>query len=168
MRMKTLALLSALLFGWMAGCGEDDAPDPTNNLPIAPDFTLQSAEGEAVSLSDYAGHVVFINFWASWCPPCRIEMPHLQELYEAYVDQNFVILAVSLDDPFEPDATDFAAELGLTFPILKGTAEVNQAYGGITAIPTTFVINRQGRIAETLIGEQPYEVFEAALLRHIE
>ena len=168
MRRSACAFLLAVLCGFAAGCGEEEnMPDPTDQRPAAPDFTLLSAEGTAVSLSDYDGHVVFINFWASWCPPCRIEMPHLQELFEAHADKSFVILAVSLDDPFEPDAPAFAAELGLTFPVLKGTAEVNEAYGGITAIPTTFVIDRQGRIAETLLGEQPYEIFEAALLRHL-
>ena len=168
MGRSACALLLAVLCGFAVGCGEEkNIPGPTDNRPAAPDFTLMSAEGTAVSLSDYEGQVVFINFWASWCPPCRIEMPHLQELFEAYADNNFVILAVSLDDPFEPDATAFAAELGLTFPILKGTVEVNAAYGTITAIPTTFVIDRQGRIAETLLGEQTYEVFEAALLKHL-
>ncbi len=168
MRRSACAFLLAVLCGFAAGCGEEEnMPDPTDQRPAAPDFTLLSAEGTMVSLSDYEGHVVFINFWASWCPPCRIEMPHLQELFEAHADKNFVILAVSLDDPFEPDAPAFAAELGLTFPVLKGTAEVNEAYGSITAIPTTFVIDRQGRIAETLLGEQPYEIFEAALLRHL-
>ena len=165
MNLRPPRLLWTLLCAALLACGgESPDPDPNNELPKAPDFTLQAADGSNVSLSDYSGNVVFINFWATWCPPCRFEMPHLQQLYEQYADQGFTILAVSLDDPFAPAAPEFAEQLGLTFPILQGTAEINAAYGGLAAIPTTVAVDRQGASARILVGEQPFETFEAVLL----
>ena len=130
----------------------------------APDFTLLSSKGTYVSLSDYKGYVVFVNFWATWCPPCRIELPQLQTLYETYADQKFVVLGISVDRPFSPDAPAFARQLGLTFPILETTRKVNEAYGEFNAVPVTFVINREGLIVEIFLGTHGLAL-KTALLR---
>lgn len=131
----------------------------------APHFTLESAEGKWVSLSDYDDHVVFVNFWAAWCPPCRIDMRNLQTLYETYADQKFVILAISMDKPFSPDAPAFAKQRGITFPILEPTRRVNEAYGEFNAVPVTFVINREGLVVEIFSGTHPLGVLRTAVLR---
>ncbi len=131
----------------------------------APDFTLESAEGKRVWLSDYDGYVVFVNFWAAWCPPCRIDMRNLQTLYEKYADQKFVVLAISMDKPFSPAAPAFAKQLGITFPILESTRRVNEVYGEFNAVPVTFVINRDGLVVEILSGTHPLGVLRTAVLR---
>ena len=114
------------------------------------DFTLRDLSGESHTLSNYSGSVVFLNFWATWCPPCREEMPSMQSLYERYGDDGLVMLAVNLLES-EPEASDFVEHFGYTFPVLldlDGRAGTTYA---VRAIPTTYIINRRGQI----IGMRP-------------
>jgi peroxiredoxin len=120
---------------------------------LSPDFALETADGEIIRLSDLRGRPVIVNFWASWCPPCREEMPALERVYQAYQDQGALVLGVNStvqDD--RQKALDFAAEQGLTFPILfDSTGEVTQQYG-VRALPTTYFIDAQGIIQEVIAG----------------
>jgi len=114
------------------------------------DFTLRDLSGESHTLSNYSGSVVFLNFWATWCPPCREEMPSMQSLYERYGDDGLVMLAVNLLES-EPEASSFVEHFGYTFPVLldlDGRAGTTYA---VRAIPTTYIINRRGQI----IGMRP-------------
>jgi cytochrome c biogenesis protein CcmG/thiol:disulfide interchange protein DsbE len=119
----------------------------------APDFSLESADGSIVTLSELRGRPVLVNLWASWCPPCRSEMPAMQEVYEEYQDAGFVILAVNStyqDDP--NDALAFVDELGLSFPILfDADGSVSHRYQS-RALPTSFVIDQEGIIQEVVVG----------------
>lgn len=120
---------------------------------LAPDFSLQNATGEQIRLSDLRGKAVLVNIWASWCSPCRAEMPAMQRLYEAYRGQGFELLAVNStiqDDPAR--ALAFARELGLNFPILfDSTGEVTEQYQ-VRALPSSFFIDQEGVIQEVVIG----------------
>ena len=117
----------------------------------APDLTLQTLDGETVTLSDLRGQAVLINFWASWCPPCRNEMPAIQQVYEEYKDQGFTVLAVNSQEQ-EARVTAFAESLGLTFPILiDRDGSVFGAYQ-VAALPTTFFIDRAGVIRGVTTG----------------
>ncbi|MSQ27190.1 MAG: TlpA family protein disulfide reductase [Dehalococcoidia bacterium] len=121
----------------------------TAGMP-APEFTLQSLEGKPVSLSDYRGKTVLVNFWATWCPPCRSEMPDMQRLAQDHPD-DLVVLAVDLQEAPDPIAS-FAKQFGLTFPILLDTrGDVSQAFG-VQSLPSSFFIDPQGRIASFNIG----------------
>jgi cytochrome c biogenesis protein CcmG, thiol:disulfide interchange protein DsbE len=120
---------------------------------VAPDFTLSTATGETYTLSDLKGQAVLVNMWATWCPPCRAEMPAMENMYQEYKDQGFMVLAVNntfQDNPFEIAA--FTAEYGLTFPILLDeTGDTARAYQ-VRSLPSSYFINRQGVITEVVIG----------------
>ena len=120
---------------------------------LAPDFTLRTPTGEAVTLSELRGQAVLLNLWATWCPPCRAEMPAIQKLYAEYRDQGFSVLAVNMtyqDDPFA--VVPFVQENGLTFPLLLDeTGEVAQLYE-LRSLPSSFFIDREGVIQEVVIG----------------
>ncbi|WP_456443157.1 TlpA family protein disulfide reductase [Caldithrix abyssi] len=134
--------------------------------PEAPAFTLNDLNGKEVSLSDFKGKVVFVNFWATWCPPCRKEIPAFIELIDKYGDDGFVILGVAVD-PREFQNVDkvkpFAKEMGINYPVVYDTKGVSQLYGGIRSIPTTFVINREGKVVGRIVGSRPKDVFEGII-----
>jgi cytochrome c biogenesis protein CcmG, thiol:disulfide interchange protein DsbE len=120
---------------------------------LAPDFLLKNPQGETHHLAGLAGQPVLVNLWASWCPPCRAEMPAMQRVYEEYQAQGFVILAVNATDQDSLAAANaFVESLGLTFPILLDpSGEVSAAYE-VRALPTSFFIDREGIIREVVVG----------------
>ncbi|WP_106765882.1 TlpA disulfide reductase family protein [Paenibacillus faecalis] len=120
----------------------------------APDFTLETEDGETVHLSDYRGKTVLLNFWASWCPPCKVEMPYMQDFYEEYKDKDAVVLAVNMThlEKSPGDAKRFLKEVGATFPaVYDQTGQVTDEYQ-IVAYPTTYVLNAQGVITDRYQG----------------
>jgi peroxiredoxin len=135
--------------------------DQTDHYVSAPDFTLKNLEGEVVRLSDYKGKVVFLNFWATWCPPCRVEIPYFIELVEQYGDDGFEVIGVGLDPRDFSKIPAFADQQGINYTILYDTQGVSNIYGGIQSIPTTFVINRDGKVVEYIVGSRPKNVFES-------
>jgi peroxiredoxin len=111
----------------------------------APDFTLKSRSGENVKLSEYRGDVVMINFWASWCAPCRQEMPLLEEMYKKYSDLGFVLLGVNVEED-SAKANDLLREVAVTFPVLfDNTNEVTKLYN-VVAMPSTVLVDRDGKM----------------------
>lgn len=119
----------------------------------APDFALKTSQGEQISLSDLHGQVVIINLWASWCPPCRVEMPELQKVYRAYRDRGLQVLAVNVTNQDDAQAAvKFSTQLGLTFPILLDLdGSVSRAYQ-LQALPTTYFVDRDGIIQDVVVG----------------
>ena len=111
----------------------------------APDFTLRSADGPNLRLQEQRGRVVLVNFWATWCAPCRQEMPHLNKLYAKYRGSGLVLLAVNIDDDARI-ATDLATKLGLKFPVLLDTDKTVSRLYDMSAMPSTVVIDREGRV----------------------
>jgi len=132
---------------------------------IAPDFTLTSTDGKSIKLSDYRGKVVVLDFWATWCPPCKAEIPDFIKLYSKYKDDGFQMLGVSLDQGGLKDVVPFMKDHGIDYPIVLGTEEVVSAYGGIRGIPTTFVIDKKGYVRDAFEGYRPASVFEDAVLQ---
>jgi peroxiredoxin len=131
---------------------------------IAPDFSLQTLDGRAVKLSDFRGKIVLLNFWATWCAPCRVEMPWLIELYKNYHSQGFEIVGVSVDDPGEQRSVErFVKEMGVNYTILLGTNPVADLYGGARLLPHTFFISRDGKITKSFIGLQDKSEIEATI-----
>jgi thiol-disulfide isomerase/thioredoxin len=118
----------------------------------APEFTLKNINGVDVSLSDYKGKIVFINFWATWCGPCRHEVPAFVELQEEYGSDTLVILGISLDQGDLSVVPAFAKEYNINYEVLYGDAKVVGRYGGIRSIPTTYIVDRDGYIRDGRIG----------------
>jgi len=136
-------------------------PGSESSGPTAPDFTLNDLDGGSYNFAaETKGKVVILDFWATWCPPCRMEIPHFQELHEEYADKGLVILGVSLDQGGASAVKPFLEDHGVTYPVVMGNRQVANAYGGVRGIPTTFVIDRGGRIVEKFVGYRPKEVFE--------
>ena len=154
-----VALLLALGVMWIALSREitnvaaivDDPPALPRKGFVAPDFELETLDGRTIALSDLRGQVVLINFWATWCPPCRAEMPAIQQVYERYRDQGFEVLAVNLQEQ-DAQMSAFVEERELTFPILPDRdGSVSNVYR-VTSIPTTFFVDRTGTIQEIIVG----------------
>ena len=118
----------------------------------APHFTLKDATGASVSLSDYQGKVVLLNFWATWCGPCKIEIPWFIDFQQRYKDRDFAVIGVSMDDDGWQSVKPYVAEHKMNYRIVIGTEEVSQQFGGVEALPTTFILDREGRIASKHVG----------------
>ncbi|MDP3023971.1 MAG: TlpA disulfide reductase family protein [candidate division Zixibacteria bacterium] len=119
---------------------------------IAPDFTLKDLNGVEKSLKEFRGKVVLLNFWATWCSPCRIEIPSMVKLYKKYKDRGLEIIGVNLDKLGRSGVEQFSKEYNISFPVLLDPAgEVGTNYG-IVALPTTFILDRKGKILERVTG----------------
>jgi len=134
----------------------------------APDFTLSDLEGKSLTLSEFRGKVIILNFWATWCPPCRREIPDFIDLYRSYKDKGLIILGINLDAGDIRSVKRFSEEYGINYPVVIGNDSVTQDYGGIRAIPTTFIIDKKGDIREKYVGYQPRATFEKAVKNLLE
>jgi thiol-disulfide isomerase/thioredoxin len=118
----------------------------------APDFALESIDGKTVHLSDLRGKAILLNFWATWCGPCKIEMPWFVELQNQYGPQGLQIVGVAMDDASKEDIGKFAKDMGVNYPILIGKEAVGDAYGGVPALPESFLIGRDGKLVDKIVG----------------
>ena len=137
--------------------GPSCAAKPKANL----DFTLKDINGASVQLTDYKGKVILLNFWATWCTPCKHEIPEFVEAYERYRDKGFVILGVlSEDDPTPADLRTFVTEFRMNYPVFREHQEFAAANGELVALPTSFLIDRQGSICTRRMGMMSKEMLE--------
>lgn len=128
----------------------------TDEMVEAPDFTTQNLSGEEVSLSDYAGKVIFLNFWATWCGPCKAEMPTMNDLYADLKNEDFVVLAVNQQE--DPELVqDFIDGTDFTFPIILDNDGIINVQYGIRGIPTTFIIGTDGNVLAGKVGTHNYD-----------
>ncbi len=139
---------------------ENAAMEAPGNGEMAPNFSLTSTEGKTIKLSDFRGKVVVLDFWATWCPPCKAEIPDFIKLYSKYKGDGFQMLGVSLDQAGMSAVKPFMKEYGINYPIMLGNNQVVADYGGINAIPTTFVIDKHGKVRASFVGYRPASVFE--------
>jgi thiol-disulfide isomerase/thioredoxin len=129
------------------------------NYPMAPDFSLTDLNGAKLALSDYKGKVVLLDFWATWCGPCRIEIPSFVQMETKYRDRGFTVIGLAIEDT--PDAVQqFYKQFHMDYPVAMGDTKVASLYGGILGLPTSFVIGRDGRIYSQHTGTTSPDVFE--------
>jgi peroxiredoxin len=146
------------------GSPEAESVDVAATGPKAPDFALPTAPGgSTLKLSDYKGKVVLVNFWATWCPPCRAEIPDFIAVREGLKTQGFEIIGVSLDEGGANDVIPFAQEFAIPYPLVLGNQDVVNRYGGIRGIPTSFLIDREG----TIVQKWPGMIDKATLERAV-
>ena len=166
-RRLSFALAAALLAGgliyfWSPGprSVRTGPVKPDKDRHQAPDFALKDVNGKTVRLSDYRGKVVLLDFWATWCGPCRIEIPWFMDLERRNKDKGFAVLGVSMDDDGWEAVKPFLSDLGVNYRVVIGNEETSQLYGGVDALPTTFLIDRVGKIAAVHVGLASRRDFE--------
>jgi thiol-disulfide isomerase/thioredoxin len=163
-------IIVALVVALMLYFGYHQARRPSASLTShltmsspAPDFSLESLDGKTTRLSDFRGKAVLLNFWATWCGPCKIEMPWFVDLQKQYGAEGLQIVGVAMDDASKDDIRKFAKDMGVNYPILIGKDSVGDQYGGIPALPESFVIARDGKIVDKLIGLRGKSEIEDAI-----
>jgi len=161
------AVATALLLGYVvAGCSSTPrsvnaaSVKPDKDRRPAPDFALKDADGKVVHLADYKGKVVLLDFWATWCGPCKVEIPWFMEMQRKNKDKGFEVLGVAMDDEGWEVVKPFAAQMAVNYRLVIGNDTTAQAYGGVDALPTTFLIDRAGKIAAVHVGLASKRDFE--------
>ena len=170
MKKYSVLIFSLLFLLFLASCKKDvetKAPEVNNNKPspektesaeAAPNFVLTSTDGKNIKLSDFKGKVVIVDFWATWCAPCRKGIPDLVDIQNEFKD-NVVVIGISLDQDTKSDVIPFMKKFDINYPVVYGNNEVITNYGSINAIPTTFIIDKNGNIADKHIGLVPKSEF---------
>jgi thiol-disulfide isomerase/thioredoxin len=170
--ISSVLIVLALSF---AGCDKNTSDDNSREVNLtyvpgehaalnkpAPDFTLASVDGKRIKLSDYKGKVVIVDFWATWCPPCRRGIPDLIEIQKEY-GKDVVVIGISVDTDTKGDVASFIKQMGINYPVAYADAGVAQSYGGVESIPTSFVIDINGNIVDSHVGLVPKSEFTSVL-----
>lgn len=156
--MILIAAIVAIMVGVFYERNGKSGRGPTGNA-LAPDFTLSQPDGQKLQLSSYRGKVVLLDFWATWCVPCREEIPHFVEMQQQYGSQGLQIIGVSMDDSPDP-VRPFYQQMHMNYPVVMGNAQIGESYGGVLGLPIAFLIERDGRIYKKHIGATNATVFE--------
>lgn len=154
MRKPTALLLLFAVFAFFTGFTSRDAGQK------APNFKLKTIDGKTIELSKLKGKTVVVNFWATWCGPCRAEIPGFIQVYDKYKSKGLEIVGISLDQGGWSDVKPFVKKYGIPYPIVLGNQQVARAYGNIDAIPTTFIVDKNGSIVDRHLGYMKEEDFE--------
>ena len=162
-RRGWLAALTLALAACTSQIPDGAALRPENRRNPAPAFTLKGGDGQPVSLADYKGKVVIVNFWATWCAPCKIEIPWFVEFQRTYKDRGFSVLGLSLDEDGWDAVKPYAERRKINYPNALATEELRLLYGGVENLPTSFIIDRQGRIAATHVGLVSKSTYQKAI-----
>ena len=152
------SLLTLIVF--VAGCSSSSKGTLAGNRKSAANFSLPDSNGAQVTLADYKGKVVLLNFWATWCGPCKVEIPWFIEFNKTYKDRGFSVLGVSLDDDGWKSVKPYLAEKKIDYTVVVGNDAVSKSYGDVDSLPTTFIIDPDGRIAfvhRGLVSKDTYE-----------
>lgn len=159
-----------LIFIWVAallvtfgqsGCVAQKQDDDSRNNKMAADFKLKTTDGKDISLKDLKGKVIILDIWDTWCPPCRMEIPHFIDLYSKYNQKGVVILGVAIGREGGDAVKSFIRKNKINYLGAFASDKFLEDYGPITGIPTTFVIDRKGKIVRTYVGYRDKSVFEA-------
>ena len=159
---RNTIMVLALAVAVLAGCSGSVGKPQVGKA--APDFELKELSGAVHELSEYKGKVVLVVFWATWCPPCRQEIPSLIRLQKRYAANGFEVLSISLDSRPEKELPRFIARNNINYRVLIGTPQVEKDYGGISSIPQGFLVDREGKLSKHYRGY----TLESRLVRDIE
>ncbi|NOX38004.1 MAG: TlpA family protein disulfide reductase [Calditrichaeota bacterium] len=160
-----IVLVVGLLVFW-AEFSAAPSPADSDSAKVI-DFTLKDLDGKDVSLKDYRGKMVLINIWATWCGPCRVEIPDLIKVRKKYKDKGFEILGVVVSSK-PRDVFAMVKQMKIDYPILWGTPEALAQFGEINAIPRTFLLDREGKIVEDIVGSRNFKFFDQMIGKYFE
>jgi peroxiredoxin len=155
------ASAAVVLFG--QGKSSGAATGLSGTMMPAPSWELQNADGQMIHSSDFKGKVVILDFWATWCPPCKAEIPGFIALQKEYGKNGLAVIGVSVDEGGADVVKSFAKQLGMNYTVVLADDKTTQVFGGIEAIPTTFIIDREGRIVTKHLGFTEKDEFEKEL-----
>jgi cytochrome c biogenesis protein CcmG/thiol:disulfide interchange protein DsbE len=160
-------LAAAAVFGMLVlnvNCGSTRsvkaAVKPEKDRKSAPEFSLKDVHGRTVKLSDYKGKVILLNFWATWCGPCKIEIPWFIDFEQKFKDRGFAVLGVSMDEDGWDAVKPYIEKHKVNYRVVVGSDEVADLYGGVSSLPTSFVLDRQGKIADVHVGLVSKSVYQ--------
>jgi len=153
-------LVVAILAVTGAGCKQRAS---ANGGPTQ--VVIKSLDGKDFTVAQYKGKVVLVNFWATWCEPCKIEMPSLVDLQKKYGPQGLQIVGVAMDDADDKEIGTFAHKMGVNYMVLRGTEEIGDRYGGIERLPMTYYLDRSGKVVDATLGMAGEATFEEAIKR---
>ena len=157
-----LAALAILCGAWLFFTRHNRASRGTlqpGQTLLAPDFALPQLDGQTLRLSSYRGKVVLLDFWATWCVPCREQIPHFIALQDKYRADGFEIIGVSMDDGPEP-VRSFFQQFHMNYPVVMGNARIGELYGGVLGLPIAFLLDRNGRVCAKHVGATKPEIIE--------
>lgn len=159
-RIIIYGIVALCLLGlYLAGSHKSQMAKPTASGGTAPDFTVTGIDGKKFSLSDYRGKVILLDFWATWCTPCRAEIPHFVEMQKQLGPQGFQVIGISMDDEAKP-VKAFYEQYGINYPVAVGDDKLAESFGGVLGLPVNFVIDREGRIDSKHLGATETSVFD--------
>jgi len=151
-RVLIYSIVALCLLGlYLAGRRTAQKPKPTAVGNAAPDFSVADIDGKKFSLSDYKGKVVLLDFWATWCTPCRAEIPHFVEMQQQLGPRGFQVIGISMDEDAKP-VKDFYQQFKINYPVAIGDEKLAQSFGGVLGLPVNFIIDRDGRILKKFLG----------------
>ena len=157
-----VTIIAATLIGFrLSSRSGAQTPDPAT-VP-APAWALKDVDGHPVSMAQFHGKVVILDFWATWCPPCRAEIPGFVELQQTYGDRGLVVIGVSMDQGGPAVVKSFMQKFGMNYPVVMGDETISEAFGGIEGLPTTFIIDRRGHLVDRHVGYTEKGDFERAI-----
>jgi cytochrome c biogenesis protein CcmG/thiol:disulfide interchange protein DsbE len=161
-RILIYGIVALCLLGiYIVGRRAAQKPKPAASGNVAPDFALTDLDGRKLILSDYRGKVVLLDFWATWCGPCRTEIPHFVEMQNKYGPEGFQVIGISMDDA--KPVRGFYQEYKLNYPVAVGDDKLADRFGGVLGLPVNFIIDRQGRIHAKYLGATDVSVFDEAV-----
>ncbi len=154
---KYVWIIIPLMFAFSSCVQTEMTPE---KAPLAPDFTLEDLQGNEISLSSLTGKVVFLNVWATWCDPCKDEIPHFIEAYDQHKDKGLEIIGVSIDELGKSKVLQFAQEWKINYPVVMTTKQLTKDYGPFNAVPVTVIIDKNGKIRHRKIGYMDKDYME--------
>ena len=163
-RWMVASITAALLCLTVTGCGSPKsvkaAVKAEKDRKVAPDFSLKDVNGREVKLSDYKGKVVLLNFWATWCGPCKIEIPWFIDFEQRFKDRGFAVLGVSMDEDGWESVKPYLEGRKVNYRVVIGNDEVADQYGGVSSLPTSFLVDQTGRVASVRVGLVSKSVYQ--------